>query len=298
MNTLFIGVDGGATKCVVRVEDEEGNLLGQETSGPANIRLSVTQAWQSIYTALEAILRPWTIAPGDPHYYWHAGMGLAGCEVDAAYQAFLKEPHDFDTLVLTSDAHTACLGAHGGNDGAIIIVGTGVVGFQVISQQTNKVAGWGFPHDDEGGGAWLGLEAVKLTLQCMDGRLLSSRLAKAIYAYFDDNLDQLVTWANQANSTAFAELAPIVIREYQQGDTLAIKLMQQAASAISNIANTLDAMQPPHSSPLPCTLSGGIASFIEPLLGEKLRSRLSPCQFTPDAGAVLLVRDYLAKHSL
>lgn len=290
---LFIGVDGGATKCIVRVEDEAGNLLGRDIEGPANIRLSIITAWQSINSALTTILRPLNIVPGDPHYRWHAGMGLAGCEMREAYQAFLAHPHFFDTLMVTSDAHAACLGAHGGRDGAIIIVGTGVVGFQIASSQTRKIGGWGFPHDDEGGGAWLGLEAIKLTLQCLDGRRGASKLGDTIYAHFDGDLNKLIAWTNQANSTAFAELAPMVIQLYQQGDSDAISLMQQAAQAINKIGEALL----PDSSPLLCALVGGITPFIEPLLGDKLRGRLSICQQPPDAGALLLVRECLVKHS-
>ncbi len=155
----------GQQKCTVRVEDEAGRLLGRETSGQANIRLSVSHAWQSIYTALEKILLPLNIALRDKRFCFHAGMGIAGCEIPVAYQAFLNQAHSFTTLVVTSDAHTACLGAHGGNDGAIIIVGTGVVGFQVESQHTVKVGGWGFPHDDEIGACTRALHAVGMTLQ-------------------------------------------------------------------------------------------------------------------------------------
>jgi len=290
MQSLFIGVDGGATKCIVRIEDETGRMLGREMSGPANIRLSVTQAWQSINLALEKILVPLSITPGDPSYHWHAGMGLAGCEVTTAYESFLNQPHYFETLVISSDAHTACLGAHSGRDGAIIIIGTGVVGFQVESGQTTKVGGWGFPHDDEGGGAWLGLEAVKETLQVLDGRQPPANLANLVYAQFENNLDDFVTWANQANSTAFAELAPLVIQQCQLGDPIARNIMKNAASAINKVGSALDASQS-----LPCSLIGGIAPFIESFLNENLRSRITPCERTPDAGAVLLVRDLLAK---
>lgn len=294
MQSLFIGVDGGATKCIVRVEDEAGRVLGREMSGPANIRLSVTQAWQSIYSALEKILGPLSIAPGDPAYHWHAGMGLAGCEVTAAYEAFLNEPHDFETLAISSDAHTACLGAHSGRDGAIIIIGTGVVGFQVESGQTTKVGGWGFPHDDEGGGAWLGLEAVKQTLRVLDGRQPPSNLANKVYAKFENDLDHFITWANQANSTAFAELAPIVINQCQLGDTMAINIMQNAANAINQVSDALEASRVDESKRLPYSLIGGVAPFMEAFLNENLRLRMTPCELTPDAGAVLLVRDLLA----
>ena len=161
---IYIGIDGGGTKSKVRVEDGAGKLLGQGVNGPSNIRLSVDVAWQSIYHALEEALKPVNISLDDTHNYrFHVGMGLAGCEVKEAYQEFLQRPHPFTTLELATDAHIACVGAHKGEDGAIIIVGTGVVGYQVQNGKGSKVSGWGFPHDDTGGGAWIGLEAVRLT---------------------------------------------------------------------------------------------------------------------------------------
>lgn len=293
--SLFIGVDGGATKCTVRVEDAEGHLLGIETSGPANIRISVTQAWQSINTALEKILNSHGMILTDKKYHWHAGMGLAGCEIHSAYENFLEQPHHFETLVISSDAHTACLGAHGGDDGAIIIVGTGVVGFQVEAGQTTKIGGWGFPHDDQGGGAWLGLEAVKITLQCLDGRLPISNLALAVYAHFANDFDRLITWANQANSTAFAELAPLVVEQCHAADPAAIHIMKEAAQEINRIALALQASQHNATKKLSCSLVGGIAPFLEPYLDKQLRDSISLCQSTPDAGAVMLVRNYLTE---
>lgn len=291
---LYVGVDGGATKVIVRVEDERGMLLGKEQGGPANIRISVTNAWQSIHSTLEKILQPLGISLTSKQYHFHVGMGLAGCELYEAYQRFLNRAHPFKTLIISSDAHTACLGAHGGSDGAIIVVGTGMVGFQIQKQQSTKISGWGFPHDDEGGGAWIGLNAVMLTFKWLDKRLPESSLTKAIYAYFTEDFNHLITWANQANSTTFAELAPIVIQCANEGDVFAIEILQKAARAIDEVGNALFASQS-DAQLLPCSLVGGIAPFIQPYLGDKLRSRLTPCQQTPDAGAIILVRRYLAK---
>lgn len=287
--TFFVGVDGGATKCIVRVEDAQGQLVGRECSGPANIRISVEQAWQSIEAALEKILRPKSISYQQGHLF-HAGMGLAGCEVINAYQSFLHHAHPFQTLVVTSDAHTACLGAHSGKAGAIIIAGTGVVGFQSEETTTAKVGGWGFPHDDDGGGAWLGLQAVRLTVQWQDGRLPASALAQAVYQRFHQDDHHLVAWANQANSTAFAELAPLVIQAAQTGDAAAVQLMLQAAKAIESISEALLAKQAEVREPLPCSLIGGIAEFIQPYLSETLRARLHAAAFTPDSGAIFLIK--------
>jgi len=197
MRHYFVGVDGGGTKCTVRVEDENGNLLGRETSGPANVRLSVEQAWRSIHAAFNHILLAHGINLTDKNNVFHAGMGLAGCEIATAYETFLKQSHPFTTLAVCSDAYTACLGAHGGKDGAIIIAGTGVVGFQLEAKQIAKVSGHGFPLDDEGGGAWMGLQAIRATLHWCDGRLVQSPLLVEIYARFDNQLSQIISWSQQ-----------------------------------------------------------------------------------------------------
>ena len=284
---LFIGVDGGATKCIVRVEDSEGRLLGRAVSGPANIRLSVTQAWESIHSALNQILKEQQILADQ--YVWHAGMGLAGYEIVKARADFLNQPHFFESFIISSDAHAACLGAHEDGNGAVIIIGTGVVGFQIEADKIDRVGGWGFPHDDRGGGAWLGLQAVSLTLQSLDGRCSASDLTRQIYAVFNNDLISLMTWANHANSTAFAELAPIVIERYQAGDAMALQLMQQAADAVNQIGWALQQIQI-QSEPLACCLVGGLSEYIKPFLKNDLRARIKPCFTTPDAGAIKLVK--------
>jgi glucosamine kinase len=287
---FFIGVDGGGTKSVVRVEDEAGQLLGTAIGGPANICLSVEQTWQSVYSALNGILQSLALSLHGSHQCFHMGMGLAGCESVVAHQAFLQHIQQqswLTSLIVTSDAYTACLGAHGGEDGAIIIIGTGVVGYHIEANKREKVGGWGFPHDDVGGGAWLGLEAVKITLQWLDGRLPPSTLAQAIFAHFMHDRARLATWANQANATAFAAIGPMVIHQAQAGDAVAIAIMRRAAEAINTVGQTLAATQ---KEALPCSLVGGIAPFIEPYLNGSLRQRLRPYQATPDVGAVLMMR--------
>ncbi len=288
-HNIFIGIDGGATKCKVRVEDESGKLLGQAVGGPANIRLSVDIAWQSIYQTIDEVLQSHQISLQDKQYRFHAGLGLAGCEVDEACQAFLSHSHPFATVHLTSDAHVACVGAHNAKDGAIIIVGTGVVGYQIEQGKESKVGGWGFPHDDEGGGAWLGLEAVRATLQWIDHRTEKTPLLEEVFAYFNRDLNHFVTWANRANSNEFAKLAPLVINHSQQEDPWAVRLMKKAATAVNRVGTALEKVSHSENS-LPCCLFGGIAPFIEPWLSEELRARLVRRHGDANVGAILMAK--------
>lgn len=276
---FFIGIDGGATKSIIRIEDAAGKLLAREISGPANIRLSVEKSWLSINQAIASMLGELAI---QQNASLHCGMGLAGFELPSARQRFLTANHNFATLALTSDAHIAQLGAHDGKAGAIIIAGTGSVGYQIEHDVVTKIGGWGFPHDDEGSGAWIGMQAIKKTVAWYDGREGISLLAEKIFMHFNQDIHALVTWANQANSNLFAELAPIVI-ETSRSDSVARDILQQAANAISHIAHSLMNKQ---KQSLPFVLIGSIATHLEPYLAANIRERLISCHQPPDAGAI------------
>lgn len=294
MKQLYLGVDGGATKCIVRLEDEAGQVLGTGRGGAANIRLSVEASWHSIEHALAEALAPLQLSLNEAAPYIRAGMGLAGCEIQDALKAFLEQAPPFQALKVTSDAHTACLGAHAGQDGAIIIAGTGVVGYQTEAGQVSRVSGWGFPHDDQGGGAWLGLAALQLTLQWKDGRRLASGLAKAVDAHFYHDLTAMVDWANQASSTELATLAPLVIREAKAGDQAALACLHQAAACLDEVSAALLAKQSPGSKPLPCVLIGSVATHLQPYLSEATKARLVEGRHSPEVGAILWVRSNAA----
>lgn len=281
MNEVYVGVDGGATKSVIILADRYGKILGRAFGGPANIRISVNKTWDAIMLGVIQILNDCNLQLSDVSL--HAVMGLAGVEIAEAKQEFLATSHPFQNLLLTSDAHIACLGAHAGSDGAVIVIGTGVVGYQIAANQLTKVSGWGFPHDDIGGGAWLGLEAMKLTIQSLDGRGNRSILTEAIYQHFNHNFNVMITWANQTNSSGFAELAPLVIQAAQQNDSAANKLLQNAAVAIDKVYLAM-------KSHLPCALIGGIAPFIQKYLALELQKHLVKCKMTPDEGAMLMAR--------
>jgi glucosamine kinase len=284
---LYAGVDGGATKTLLRLEDAAGLILGEGHGGPANIRLSVEESWRSIRAALAQALAAAGLHPDDGRYRISCGAGLAGTEVAAARDRFLAAAHPFTRLVLRSDGYTSCLGAHGGDDGAVIAVGTGTIGFQIESGRESRVGGWGFPQGDEGGGAWLGLEATRKTLQWLDGRAPADPLLAAIQARFDGDLSRLVAWANDASGTEFAQLAPLVVEHVARETPLALALVRAAAGELDRIGRALDAKS---RRPLPCCVLGGLGAFFEPWLEPALRARLVPGRYDTLAGALFMVR--------
>lgn len=285
MDKVFIGVDGGGTKTKIQIEDALGNVLATARSGPANIKTSVSEAWHSIQEGIAEAAKFAQLNLAD--YEVHVGLGLAGVEIDAAKTQFLSQPHPYASLVLDSDAYVACLGVHEGADGAIIIIGTGVNGYMVEAQQRYQVSGWGFPHGDEGGGAWLGMEAIRLTLKSLDGRLKPTPMLDAIYKHFGADLSRLVSWANQAAPQHFGQIAPFVV-EFALTDPHAEALLNLAAREIDSIAWVLQ--QRSKHSKLPIGLLGGVAAFIEPRLSQEVKAAIVSRKFDATKGAVLMIR--------
>ncbi len=265
--------------------------LVKGSGGASNIRLSVTQAWDSINTAIDQALTGTSLALDNWDYRFNIGLGLAGVSILEAKKEFLNTEHNFSNIILESDAHIACLGAHDGKNGSIVSVGTGVIGYSISSGKAHRVSGWGFPHADTGGGSWLGMEAVRTTFRSIDDCIESSVLTESVFSHFNKNLSKFVAWANSANSTQFAELAPYVVKAAKENDSNAVNLLKKAAEETEMLADALK-KKSESAKDLTCYLLGGLSPFIMPYINKKKNIYLCPEGKSAAKGAIYLIRNY------
>ncbi|MFQ3221093.1 MAG: glucosamine kinase, partial [Paraglaciecola sp.] len=176
---IFIGIDGGGTKCKARLEDAQGNLLAEATAGPANAARNLTGSVDAVLEASQKVIAKANIK-GLTVNNIHAGIGLAGINIPQVKQAFLKQSLPFASWHVTTDLHIACLGAHLGQDGAIVIVGTGSSGIAIHNSQHLEIGGHGFVIGDKGSGAWLGKMAISHCLETLDGLVPKNLLCEHI----------------------------------------------------------------------------------------------------------------------
>jgi glucosamine kinase len=280
---LLLGVDGGATRCRARLCAAGGTILGEGSAGPANIRLGLDESFAAVRDAAAASLAEAGLS-SDEHEIV-ACLALAGATEPVNLAAARSYPHPFRRVVVTTDAHAACVGAHRGRDGGIVIVGTGTVGWAVRGAQHYRVGGWGFPISDEGGGAWLGCEVVRRTLWALDGRIPWTGLLKAVSTEFKADAHAMVRWMDQAAPRDYGTFAPFVIEHASRNDTIGRELMQSAAGHIDALAGRLGAFGAARIA-----LSGGLATSIEPWLDEATRGRLVAAAADALAGAIELAR--------
>ncbi|WFU06160.1 N-acetylglucosamine kinase (plasmid) [Rhizobium sp. CB3171] len=280
----FLGIDGGGTGCRARIEDAAGAVLGQGLSGPATTRLGIAEAWASITRAFEAAIEEAGLSPSDIVRV-HAGVGLAGIGRKGALEALRAIKHPFASIDFVSDGEGACLGAHSGRDGAIVIAGTGSIGLGFVERRHLRVGGYGFPISDEGSGADLGLKAVQLALRANDGRHEKTALLAEIMQRFQNDPMEAVAWMDRASATDYAALAPMVMRHADQGDAAGRRIVQNAAEHIDTLIRTLFDKGAPRVS-----LLGGLSSPLEPWLAPDVRRRLKPIDGDAVSGAIILAR--------
>jgi glucosamine kinase len=280
---LLLGVDGGGTKCCARLADACGHRLGEGVAGPANIRFGLDQAFSEIFRASEQCLQHAGLTYKDRQIV--ACLALAGFGDLTQSDAARSYPHPFFRMVCTSDARAACVGAHAGRDGGIIIVGTGSVGWAIIGGRDHRVGGWGFPVSDEGSGAWLGCEAVRRVLWAHDQLIPWTGLLREIFEQLGADSHTIVRWMSTARPRDFGSLAPTIVEYAENGDAVATLLMQCAALHIDGVAMRLIGLGVTRLS-----LMGGLASPIRPLLAGRVKNVLVQPIGDAQDGALQLAR--------
>src|SRR6201996_3371218 len=285
--TTYLGIDGGGTRCRARIEDENGKVLGAAASGPATTRIGVEKAWRSIMEATEAAAAQAGLTRDD-FARMHAGIGLAGVGRRGAKGALNEIAHPFASVRFISDGLAACLGAHSGADGAIVVAGTGSVGVGLIEGREIRLAGYGFPVSDEGSGADIGLQVVRLALRAADRRGELTPLLSEVLGAFDHDPYQAVAWSEEARATDYAAFAPIVIRHANQGDPIGRRIVERAADAIGDLLDLFIARGIGRLS-----LVGGLADAMTPWLTPDLRARLRRPDADAATGALLVARGQL-----
>jgi glucosamine kinase len=290
----LIGIDGGGTKTFVRIVGADGSLLA-EASGPGSaLRNGAPAAWQTILTTLhQAFAGAALDMPPLPALA--VGIGIAGFNVAQWAADFQAQAPSFGLLRLASDAITTLLGAHRGQAGAVIAVGTGTIGVARYADGSERVVdGWGFPSGDDASGAWMGLRAIHHVQHVIDGRAPHGPLAAATVQFCNTDgaintagraaREIVLDWLSLADQAAFARLARLVVA-HAGNDAAAHRIMREAAAQIELMADTLDP-----GRQLPLALCGGLAGALHDYFSAAMRQRITPAQGDSADGALLMVQ--------
>ncbi|WP_336407797.1 N-acetylglucosamine kinase [Gallaecimonas kandeliae] len=282
---LYLGIDGGGSKCRALLYSPAGGILGEGLAGPANPVQGLERAQEAVLASASSALAS---AGLSQNLLGHliVGAGLAGINAPRTHSAMLAWAHPFAAFFLTTDLHIACLGAHQGEEGAVIITGTGSSGFAQDGDEQQFLGGHGFPLGDKASGAWLGLAAVQATLLALDGLGPDTSLVERVLeSTGTQDATALMDQFSGQPSAVFARLAGLVFAEAKAGDALAGGLINEGAAYLDALAQKLSP-----AGRLRLSMIGGLAPLWQPHLSSQTAALLSPALQEPEMGAIFFAQ--------
>lgn len=245
----FLGIDGGGSQTKAAVMDDTLQVLGRGQAGPSNhYVVGVERAAQNCdLAAIAALSDAARVAPGlarEDIAVW--GFGLAGVRRAgdaAAMRAYLVPLVNNRPWVLDTDAAIAHSGAFSGGEGIVLSAGTGAIAFGQDKYGEQFYAdGWGPLLGDEGGGYWIGMEALRAVCRATDGRGPGTRLAPPVFNALNvRDCDELVQriYAEPTNPRhltrkQIARLAQVVLDAATAGAQVATEIRERAVAHLGN----------------------------------------------------------------
>lgn len=280
----LLGIDGGGTQCRARLTNWQGQLMAEVAGGPANIWSRFDDALATVSQLVnEALLQAGLTSQALAKTSLVAG--LAGANVASVSARLTEWQLPCQQLSVLTDVEIACTGAHGGEPGAVFIIGTGSQGAAWDGQRFALLGGWGFALSDSGSGAELGRRALRLALLAHEEVVLHSPLTHSIMARFNHSPETMLLWSQQATPADWGRVVPEVFAAASAGDAHGRMLVQQTADDIALMVRRLTARSAGRLA-----LMGGLAVPIQPWLAPDVQAMLSAPRGDALEGALRLAR--------
>ncbi|MBP3582523.1 MAG: XRE family transcriptional regulator [Clostridia bacterium] len=232
----YLGIDGGATKTTFALADRSGAILQKITLGPSNpFDIGFEAASELLSRGINQI----TSNIHKRKISVFAGISGGGTEkMRERFNAFLD---GFGFLSASCDSDAANIIAAGlkGEDGIVVIMGTGSSCFVSRDGERSLVGGLGYLFDHAGSGYDLGNEAIRAACCQEDG----SGEPTLIHDYM---LETLKTETVLENLTHFysigkrgiASYSLLVIRAYEAGDKVAERILVDNMEHVADLIIT------------------------------------------------------------
>lgn len=303
MAPYVVGVDGGTTKTIALVADDQGRILGAARGGGSNWSGPDVEVPMGVVVATvrEALGR--TGLDGDEVAV--AVCCLAGADWPEDHerrQAFLQASGIAQRVVVKNDAFAGLRAGTRRPYGVVIAAGTGT-NTAVITPDGRESA-YGY-YADEGGAGDMAWQAVRAVLRQDDGRGKPTALTAAVLArlgYPSGEAMLRARVAGQADHGRILSLCPLVFEAADAGDEVAAGIVVRQGLALAEYATAAIRRFGMQGLEFDVVLAGSVFKGQGPLLLDTItqaihrvaaRAHIVRGQFEPAVGAILLAYDAL-----
>ncbi|HVY51810.1 MAG TPA: BadF/BadG/BcrA/BcrD ATPase family protein [Devosia sp.] len=310
MTKYYLGVDGGGTNCRIRLTDEQLVTLGEGRGGPSNLQIQNGEpAYRSILEGARAAFAAAGLGEADFGKAYGC-FCMAGGRSVIDREAFQQRPWPFAGVRIYDDIDAAHAGALGGEEGAVIIAGTGSAALAIVEGQRHQCGGWGFHVGDQMSGAILGRELVRRAVEARDGLVSGSPLTEAVIEALGGSNDAVMDWSFPKPATpvefkdeagnelpvtvgrapkAYGDFSRMIFDYYEKGDPVARELIALELSYVDNYVRWFKERRATRMA-----ATGGVGERLFPLLVERYGSFIVKPLGDNLSGAVILAKQNFA----
>lgn len=255
----LLGIDGGGTKTVFRLADQNGQTIRSVTKGAANPN---DIGMENTFAVLKEGIAE--VCAGIPYgkitlYAGISGGGLSGGNVQSLNRFFQKfgfyaydNGSDVENIVALSE-YESCV---------LVIMGTGFIVYAINGDDRKRIAGWGQFFDDGGCGYTLGRDVISAVLSAHDGSGRQTALTALLESRIGGTAEAHLARFYQGGKRYIASFAGLVFEAADMGDGVAGEILEKnmvfAAEKISTAAKYLQVQT--ELREIPVLISGGIGT--------------------------------------
>lgn len=226
MSTV-LGIDGGGTRTRASIVDGEQVLAFAENGSIKRLRVGTKAAETNLRAILEDVF-----SKAGVKNVKAASAGVASATMPGVKDWITGVFSEFGVKhsEVVGDEVIALDGAFKGGPGILQIAGTGsnCIG-RAPDGGRESAGGWSSRLGDEGSGYWIGLHAVRQALRAFDHEEPTQILKIVSGIWGTKTLEELVNLGDSTPGPDFAALAPAVSKLAEEGDLVALNVLQQAA---------------------------------------------------------------------
>jgi N-acetylglucosamine kinase len=270
-----LGIDAGGTKTVCLLADSEGAIVSEGRGPGANLHTAGELAVEKVlHAAMETAIGDRDITPAA------ICLGIAGVDREdeaTAVRAIMRRIGYKSRVLVVNDALIGLVAGARDEPGIAINAGTGSIVYGRNAQfEAARAGGWGHMIGDEGSGYWIGRESLAAVMRAFDGRGPETRLAGDILSYFnvdDESRLPRIVYDRELPRVSVAALGPIAQRAAEQGDAVALRILERAAEELVLAARSVATRLEMRGDAFTFYLAGGVFRVV-PWLVDELPRRL------------------------
>ena len=265
--SFVFGIDGGGTGCRVGLANKAGKILSLQQGGPANIETSSKEAYKNIIDTCKKALTKINL-PESLITETYAVLGLAGSNM-GDFDKELSKLLPFKDHLIINDGEITLQGAIGDADGCIAAIGTGSVYIGRANGIVKQIGGWGFSLGDDGSGAKLGQDLLRLAIRCHENLEKHSELTIQIMKKFNNKIITLIKETYDFKPKDFAQFATLIFESNLTGDSNARHILNNQIPIIEK-----SIISAGFNKARPFCLLGGLGKFYKPLVKKEFLDAL------------------------